>query len=244
MTLEDYIEEVESSPSIRRAYSLAQRLGIIFEKFVFAILCGLFPKKKGYRISHVDWSNYTSSMGKGLDLKIFQRNKLLAVFEIKNWRELGRPYGTETATEQILARFKNCGTNLKILVISFKSLLTKRALALLEASNVHVLETNKLVGKNDFPRKHKYSKVFYQLRAQIYRLIKTKQVRQNFLGCSCVSGKQVRLDKIDTNDNTTNTKPNKLEHDSDSKKLAREYAMNLLRRAIKLGQLTHFLSNG
>jgi len=243
MTLEDYIEKVESFPSIRRAYSLAQRLGIIFEKFVYAVLCGLFPKKLGFRLTHVDWNNYTSAQGKGVDIKLFLRNKLIAVFEIKNWRELGRPYGTETATEQILARFKNCGTNLKILVISFKSLLTKRALALLEVSNVHILETNKLIGKNDFPRKHKYSKVFYGLRAQILELIKTKQARQSFSGCNCVSGKQVRLDKVDINDNTNNTKPNK-EHDSDSKKVAREYAMNLVRRAIKLGQLKHFLSNG
>jgi len=150
MKLDKYLDRIQDSPLMERAYSVAQRLGIIFEKFVFAILCGLFPKERGYRVFHVDWSNYTSSMGKGLDLRLFQRNKLLAVFEIKNWAKKGRPYGTETATEQILARFRNCGTNLKILVISFKSLLTKRALALLEANNVHVLETNKLVGKNDF----------------------------------------------------------------------------------------------
>ena len=65
---------------------------------MFAILYGLFPKKGGYRVFHVDWSNYTSSMGKGLDIKLFQRNKLLAVFEVKNWAKKGRPYGTETAT--------------------------------------------------------------------------------------------------------------------------------------------------
>lgn len=243
MKLDEYWDKIQGSSLMYRAYSLAQRLGIIFEKFVFAILCGLFPKKKGYRIFHVDWSDYTSSMGKGLDLKLFQRNKLLAVFEVKNWAKKGRPYGTETATEQILSRFKNCGTNLKILIISFKSLLTKRALALLEANNVFVLETKKLIGKNDFPRKHKYSKAFYQLRAKIYKLINAKQARKDFFGCSCVNSKQVRLDKIDINDNTTNTKPNK-QYDSDSKKLAREYAMTLVKRAIKLGQPKHFQSNG
>ena len=53
----------------------------------------------------MDWDNY--SYGHGLDLRVFKRNKQVMAIEVKNWREMNRPYGTETARTEIIDRFKD-----------------------------------------------------------------------------------------------------------------------------------------
>ena len=208
-------------------------LGIIGEKFNNSVAKSIFKVKEGYRVRHVDWDNY--SYGHGLDLRVFKRNKQVMAIEVKNWRKMNRPYGTDIARTEIIDRFKNCAGGIKVLIISFLCLLTKQALTLLEKHNIHIIETRKLIGKNDFPKKGRNNKVFYSLKSKLSKLwCDLKQARTKV--CGCVNSKQVRLDKIDINDNTTNTKPNK-QHDSDCEKLASNYAMNLVRRAIKLEEL-------
>jgi len=222
-------------------------LGVIGEKFTNSVAKSIFKVKDGYRVKHVDWGNY--SYGHGLDLRVFKRNKQVMAIEVKNWREMNHPYGTETAETEIIDRFQNYAGGIKVLIISLLCLLTKKALELLEAHNIHVIEIGKLIGSRDFPRrksktrKGRYSKVFHSVRSNLLELWLNlkRQARQSFLGYSCVGGKQVRLDEIDINDKTNNTKPNKLEqnkqYDTASKKQASNYAYRLLKRAMRLEEL-------
>jgi hypothetical protein len=89
------------------------------------------------------------------------------VFECKNWKlNYKHRYSLKDAKEQILTRFHNCGINIKVLIISFKEQLSKRALSFLESNNILILETGKLIGKRDFR-----SKLVYSFGKQIKQLI-------------------------------------------------------------------------
>ena len=147
-------------------------LGVIGEKFCSSVAKSIFKVEEGYRVKHVDWDNY--SYGHGLDLRVFKRNKQVMAVEVKNWREMNRPYGTETVRTEITDRFKNYAGGLKVLIISFLYLLTKKALELLEAHNIHVIEIGKLVGRKDFPRKGKNNEVFYRLKNKLRKLWQDK----------------------------------------------------------------------
>ena len=210
-------------------------LGIIGEKFTNSVAKSIFRAKDGYRVEHVDWDNY--SYGHGLDLRVFKRNKQVIAVEVKNWRQMNRPYGAVYAEEQILDRFKNYAGGIKVLIISFLCLLTKKALELLEAHDIHVIEIGKLVGKNDFPRKGKNNKTFYSLKSKLSKLwrdLKHAKV------CSCVSGKQLRIDtydSADTYDLKGHNNSSLKQHDTDSKKVTRNYAMNILKRALRIAEL-------
>jgi hypothetical protein len=173
-SLTEYIESIVSSPIIREAYSKAQKLGIVLEKWLYMVLSFFFPSSKGYKVQHNNWKNYTSSMGYSTDIRLFLRNKLIAVFECKNWRLLPKHrYGLKDAKEQILTRFHNAGTNIKVLTISFKKQLSNRALSYLESNNIQILETGKLIGKKDFR-----SKLVYSLGKQIKQLISNFKLNQ------------------------------------------------------------------
>jgi len=188
-------------------------LGIIGEKFINSVAKSVFRAKERYRVKHVDWHNY--SYGHGLDLRVFEGNKQVLAVEVKNWREMNRPYGTGIVETEIVDRFKNYAGGLKLQIISFLCLLTRKALRLLEAHNIQIIEIGELIGREDFPRKGKDNKVFYQLKSKLQRLWldykrDQKQASPRFLGC-------VSQFKLDSYLPTTNaTTLNK--HDTDSKK--------------------------
>lgn len=139
-------------------------LGIIAEKFIVSIVKSLFKANEGFKVKHTDFDNY--NFGHGLDLRVFDHNRELLGIEVKNWKLFNKPYGSNIAETEIIDRFKNCSAKIKLLIISFKSLLTKEALRLLKQNNIHVIETNKLIGHNDFK-----TKLFYTLKAQIQQLL-------------------------------------------------------------------------
>ncbi|MDH5783159.1 MAG: hypothetical protein OEZ35_05790 [Candidatus Bathyarchaeota archaeon] len=207
-------------------------LGIIGEKFSDSVAKSIFKVKEGYRVIHVDWDNY--SYGYGLDLRVFKRNKQVMAIEVKNWREMNRPYGTETARTEIIDRFRNYAGGLKVLIVSFLCLLTKKALELLETHNIHIIEMEKLVGRKDFPRKGKNNEVFYQLKNKLQKLWldyrhNQKQTNPRFLGC-------VSQFKLDNYVSTTNTiELNK--HDNDSRKqLVKTHQNSLVERILNLAK--------
>lgn len=224
-------------------------LGIIGEKFNCSVVKSIFKVEEGYRVRHVDWDNY--SYGNGLDLRVFKRNKQVMAIEVKNWREMGRPYGPVYAEEQILDRFKNYAGGLKVLIISLLCLLTKRAIELLEAHNIHIIEIGKLIDSKDFPRrksktrKGRYSKAFHSVRSKLLKLWSdykqhSQQARPKV--CGCVSGvSQIKLDSypyVHTNaHNNNHTNSNSKQHDTDTKKTTSIYAYRLLKRAFKLCEL-------
>ena len=207
-------------------------LGIIGEKFTNSVAKSIFKVKEGFRVIHVDWDNY--SYGHGLDLRVFQRNKQVMAIEVKNWREMNRPYETQTARTEIIDRFKNYAGGLKVLIISFLCLLTKKAIELLEAHNIHVLEIGKLVGRKDFPRKGKNNEVFYQLKSKLQKLWldhKFNQKQASLKSLDCVN--QFKLDNYmsTTNSNIFN------KHDTDSKKqLVKTYQNSPVERILNLAK--------
>ena len=205
-SLTEYIRKIVDSPLIKEAYSQAQRLGITLEKFIVMVLSFFYPSKLGYRIEHMDWNNYTFHMGKSVaDVRLFLRNKLLAVFECKNWRMLPEHrYGLEAVKREIVSRFTNCGTNIKVLIISFKKQLSKKARSYLESNNIQILETGKLIGKKDFR-----SRLIYSLGKQI------KQLIRNFKPTVQTTRQLFSNKVLLTNVNTVNLSNNNRINDSD-----------------------------
>lgn len=203
-TLTDYIHKVAHSPIVKEAYSKAQRLGICLEKWLVMVLSFFFPEKKGYRIQCNDWNNYTKSMGFSVDIRLFLKNKLIAVFECKNWRLLPtHRYGLKAVKREIISRFYNVGTNIKILTISFKEQLTKPALRFLEANNIQIIETGKLIGGKDFR-----NKLIYKLGNQIKQLINNfklnQQTKQQPLFCNSLSNNSYNTSNTITTINKQN----------------------------------------
>ena len=132
---------IDYKPIQPQRYSKKQRLGIILEQWVVRVLMFLFPISRGYRIKHVDWKDYTNNSAPkkiSVDIRLFLRNKLIAVFECKNWRLLpDHRYGITNAYNETLSRFHNAGTYIRILAISFKNQLAKTAINLL-LSLIHI----------------------------------------------------------------------------------------------------------
>ena len=151
---------------------------------------------------------------------------------------MNRPYGTETAETEIIDRFKNYAGGIKVLSISFLCLLTKKALELLEAHDIHVIEIGKLVGKNDFPRKGKNNKTFYSLKSKLFKLWANHKQKARPKVCGCVRGKQLKLSNTHVHSNAHTTNNSNLKpHDTDKQKVTSNYAYRLLKRAFKLEEL-------
>jgi len=189
-------------------------LGVILEKWAYAVLKSIFRNNSGFRIKQVNWDRY--NYGFGLDLRVFKGSSQILGIECKNWRDFDRPYGTDIAVSEIIDRFRNHAGGIKVLVITFLSLLTKEALRLLQTHNIHVIEIGKLIGKLDFPRKGRNSKVFYQLKAKLSKL---------WFGAKFGHSSHVSLDRLDNYTSNTlntyeNTKQTTLTHDTDTYKQA------------------------
>lgn len=144
-------------------------LGKIAEQFVYSALRIAFKDPK-VSILHNDWKFYTDSVGKGVDFTIIGRNGVIAEIEVKNWRWQSNwhLYGKEIVEREILSRFSNKAKR-KILVLSFKYIFTDRALKLLEANNIEIIEVGKLIGRKDFK-----SKLFYELKAKLKAVLRKK----------------------------------------------------------------------
>jgi len=214
-------------------------LGIILEKWVFAVLKSLFKAREGFRVLHVNWQRY--NYGHGQDLRVFQRNRQILAIECKNWRMLNRPYGTDICETEIIDRFKNHAGGIKLLIITFADLLTKKARNLLKQHNVHIIETCKLIGKRDFPRKHHFVELFYQVKQQITHLL--SRPKKVLFGSGLYQSKLV-TDVSNFVSDDTDTGSNRqqpilehllLPHDTDSKKqLVRTQQNNLVERILNL----------
>jgi hypothetical protein len=105
----------------------------------------------GFELRHNDWSNYAKSQAKGVDVRVRQGKDLCFAIEIKNLNWQSKPYGTEFTVKEVLTRFEGLEAIFKILVISYKKLLTKEALRLLEENHIHVYEVGNVfkIGKHN-----------------------------------------------------------------------------------------------
>lgn len=204
-------------------YSDKQRLGIILEKLINAIMVSL-----DYRTKHVDWDNYTSEMGNGQDIRVFNGNRQVCAVECKNWRKLNKPYGTETVKTEIIERFVNFAGGIKILVISFLSLFTKEAIRLLKANNIHIVEIGKLIGSKDFR-----TQLFYQVKAKIRSLLESSTTSRFVV--NVVNNNPITNYVCTNNLNTSKTK----EHDTEVNYQLAKDIVRQVKLAILLEKLPH-----
>lgn len=137
-------------------------LGLINEKVFLAVFMSLFKATESFRIKHNDFNNYHDGISKGVDFRIFERNRSLFDIEVKNWKLFNKPYGLDVAEKEIVERFKNSCAVFKILIISFASLLSQPAIRLLRSHNIHVFSVDRLLGKKVFK-----TRFFYELRSKL-----------------------------------------------------------------------------
>ena len=116
--------------------------------FALEALPIIFPKNKGYRIEYNDFDNYAQEVG-GLDIEVYHKRKLLYVFEVKNWTWFVCPYGTDRLRENTFERFSGLGNVIKILLISYLSLLTYGFKDLLKQHDIHGFEFTKVITEED-----------------------------------------------------------------------------------------------
>jgi len=111
-----------------------------------------------------------------VDFKVYYGDKLLKVFESKNWRTIyNRKYDKEIAQDEVISRIENyplCDTGL---IISDFNVFSQPAQELItkQGNYNNVIETEKLLGKHDFKGKiyHKLYKLFYDdLKASLEKL--------------------------------------------------------------------------
>jgi len=142
-------------------------LGLINEKVLLAILSSVF---KGYKIKHNDFNRYQDGISRGVDFRVFERNKSLFDIEVKNWKLFNKPYGLDVIKLEILERFKNSCAKYKILIISFISLISTEGLSLLKRNNIHVFGVDRLIGKKFFDFKNR---LFYELKAKFTKFLRS-----------------------------------------------------------------------
>jgi hypothetical protein len=148
--------------------TLKEKLGIALEKWLYALLRVLFPVSLGFRITHPDWSNYNNHHG--VDFRVFERNKEILAIECKNWRDIGKKYGTDVAQTEIIDRFRHIGTGLKVCIISFLDVLSKPAIQLVKSYNIRLIQIGKLVGHRDFK-----ASLFHRVKSTINKLVKSQK---------------------------------------------------------------------
>lgn len=168
-----------------KASSRNEVLGKNGEKFVnnvFERLIGKKRLKKGwYKIKHQDWAkNY--NYGTGTDIKIYEDNLLLVDVEVKNWKHQDRPYGTEIAISEILDRFTRSFAPVKLLIISFLSLLTNRAKELLRQSGIQTLEMGNWIVRATWAETYKQF-----VMSNYYRLRKLLNIKKHRFYSSSVN---------------------------------------------------------
>lgn len=124
-------------------------MGILGEKFVSKVLESIYRKEKGFYVEHQNWAkNY--NYGNGLDVQVREHGKPKIDVEVKNWKLFNKPYGMDVVKTEILERFENSKAQLKLLVITFVCLLSKKAFQLLEQYNIKIIEIGNLITRITF----------------------------------------------------------------------------------------------
>ena len=172
-------------------YNYRMGLGLIKEKCVNAVTSMIFPKKKGYQIQHSNWSEYNYSTG--TDLKVFDcEGRFLLDCEVKNWQFFVRAYGTAIIESEVFDRFVTSTARLKLLVISYLSLIPKSLLPKFKQLGITIIETSQLTTNQSF------YKVFNQLIKPLHTI--KQQLQQPF--------KHKELMTYNNNNNTKNNTKN------------------------------------
>lgn len=123
--------------------------GKVGEQFIVDRLQNIIGKKrlarKWYHIRHHDWGrNY--NYGTGTDVTVYDdKGEPILDIEVKNWKQQPRTYGVEFTQSEILTRFLNSMAKIKLLIISFKELLTDKATDLIRSNGIKILEIGNFI---------------------------------------------------------------------------------------------------
>lgn len=138
------------------------------EKVVTNSLRTKYKTKDGFEVKHNKFNNeYEYSCGKGIDIKLFEGCKEKAQIEVKNWSRQPKPYGLDSVQQDILPRFSHNGGGIKLLIITFISLLTKLAVQLIEQEGIQIIE----VGERLTTEFYRDLKKLYVLGSKIHKTI-------------------------------------------------------------------------
>jgi hypothetical protein len=179
-----------------------------------------FKRTNGYHIKANPFNDqYRYCCGKDMDLIIQDMTegyKTIAAIEVKNLAEQNRPYGTDFVKRHVLPRAKDIDPfTLKILVITFKKLLTKAAIDILQREGWAIIEVGERITYEFFRDMPKLYALAARIKAVIPSRKQTKPTakpRTN-LNFSCIT-----LDNY-TVDNNHNLSNNNLLHDTPTSKL-------------------------
>jgi hypothetical protein len=130
-----------------------------------------FKKKDDCFIRHNDWkSQYKYSCSKGIDI-ILETPEAIVAQEVKNLRLKPKPYGTVFVMKKVLPRFIDIPPNaIKVLVITYRELLTQTALKMLAKCHIHIFETRFFMTNEIYQKQN--LKQLYSLSDSLSKFIK------------------------------------------------------------------------
>lgn len=116
------------------------------ERILYSALSMKFRKSDGCKITHNPFNDqYKYACSHGLDLTL-ETPEFTVAIEAKNLNLKPKPYGTKFVYEKVLPRFVRVSPKMiKILIITYIELLTKKALRLLSKMHIHVFETRQFL---------------------------------------------------------------------------------------------------
>jgi hypothetical protein len=173
------------------------------EKIVVDALKTKFKKRDGYMIKHNPFnSQYRYACAKGIDIPVYFEETQIAEIEVKGLADQPKPYGTDYVYRHILPRFSktNC---VKILVITYEHLLTKKAKDILEQHGIIIFEIGYRLTTSIYQNlKQLYSlgSALHKLIVGLWQHIKPTSQKPDFFNSLSYF---LTTDTIDINDNTT-----------------------------------------
>jgi len=182
-------------------YNFKDLLGVNGENHVVNVLKAIVTKHR-FSVSHIDWFG-SYNHGDGSDFKIIDGEfNIVVEGEVKNWQQQNRPYGTDIIKEEVLTRYETQAP-VKLLIITFLSLLTQKALELLREHGITVIEVNGLMlGEAK-------SRLFKPLLRKLYPILKPLLTKHNRRRKFIHNNKQGKLTKY-CYPNTVTVTPNKV----------------------------------
>lgn len=147
--------------------------GFPLELFLGLLLTSSYKKTENFLPKyHRTVGEYIDKQSKESDNIVYYNEMKFLEGEAKNWSQQNKPYGRNTIYEKVLLnRLIHSNALIKILFISFLSLISKKGLALLKAHGVHVFEVGKVVTHADLPRKGRNNKFFYSTKHRFQMFI-------------------------------------------------------------------------
>lgn len=144
------------------------------ERIVTSAVNLSFRKQDGYYIKHNNFEDITQyCTGYGMDITIQYKPEgygFVCAIEVKNLKDQKKPYGTDFVKRHILPRGEGI-TGLKLLVITFLSLLTKQGIELLKKHGWKFVEVEERLTYEFYEKGNRYK--LYELADKIKKAVRS-----------------------------------------------------------------------